>query len=163
MPAKKPYELRLLTARHEGVDSAGRAMPNPRVERHEPDKPADLTAEASLEWDRIIESIGHWLKIGDRAALVNLCETWSELVRLRKYLRKNGFKQRVTVRDAAGAVTALYRERPEVKLYRGFLVEHRLMTSTFGLNPVSEGAASRGSAPTEDALDGVPNPFAGQS
>lgn len=160
MPAAKPYKLKLLTARHEGVDSAGRAMPAPRVERHAPDKPDDLTAEASLEWDRVIESIGHWLKIGDRAALVNLVETWSELVRLRKFLRKNGFKQHVTVRDTAGATSTKYVERPEVKLYKAFLVEHRQQTSMFGLSPASEGAASRGSTPTDDG-DGVPNPFAG--
>ncbi|MDZ7929414.1 MAG: hypothetical protein U5N21_04825 [Rhodococcus sp. (in: high G+C Gram-positive bacteria)] len=66
-------------------------------------------------------------------------------------------------RDGTGhrrGASTKYVERPEVKLYKAFLVEHRQQTSMFGLSPASEGAASRGSTPTDDG-DGVPNPFAG--
>jgi P27 family predicted phage terminase small subunit len=162
MPAPKPANLKLISGRSPGRDSGGRKVIQSGVERGVPDKPTDLTTEAAQEWDRLVDGSGirTWLKPADRAALVNLCETWSELVRLRKYLRKNGFKQRTTVRDAAGATTTKYVERPEVKLYKAFLVEHRLQATAFGITPTSETAAARATASDVPPGD-VNNPFAG--
>lgn len=130
------------------------------IARDVPVKPGDMSPEASAEWDRLTRDLGPVLKGADRAALTNLCETWSELVRLRKYLRKNGFKQRVTVRAPDGGSTTKYIERVEVKLYKSFLVEHRLLAGAFGATPSSEGSAAK-LADTGAATDAA-NPFANQ-
>ncbi|MDV7198100.1 P27 family phage terminase small subunit [Rhodococcus kroppenstedtii] len=164
MPGKKPLLLLTQNGRGPGKDSAGRALPTTHLDRAVPDKPDDLSPEASAEWDRLVDGSGirAWLKASDRAALANLCETWSEIVRLRKYLRKNGFKYRTTVRDSSGAVTTKYAERPEVKIYRGLLTEHRYLATAFGLTPTAETGAARATAATEAPSD-LANPFAGGS
>ena len=164
MPAAKPANLKLLSGRSPGRDSGGRKVIQSGIERGVPDKPDDMSVEASAEWDRLVDGSGirSWLKPADRAALVNLCETWSEVVRLRKYLRRNGFKQRVTVRDSAGAESIKYVERPEVKMYRATLVEHRYLSTAFGVTPVAETAAARATATDTPAAD-ASNPFAGTS
>ncbi|WP_370180423.1 P27 family phage terminase small subunit [Rhodococcus wratislaviensis] len=160
MPAAKPAALKLLNGRSPGRDSGGRKVQPTGVERGVPDKPADLTPEASAEWDRLVDGSGirSWLKPADRAMLINLVETWSDIVRIRKMLRKNGFCQMVKVRDAAGAVTTKKIERPEVRLLTKLLVEYRQQASGFGLNPTSEGAASKAPATDAPASD-YDNPF----
>lgn len=155
MPAALNPNLKLLRGRSEGRDSGGRVVATTGIGRDLPDKPTGMSPEASSEWDRLVRDLAPVLKSADRAALANLCEVWSELVRLRTYLRKNGFKQRVTVRDSSGSTTTKYVERAEVKLYKAFLVEHRLLAGAFGATPSSEGAAAKA-----DAGADATNPFA---
>ncbi|OZD43518.1 P27 family phage terminase small subunit [Rhodococcus sp. 06-1477-1A] len=157
MPRALNPNLKLLNGRSEGRDSGGRTVKQTGIARDLPDKP-ELSPEASAEWDRLTRDLAPVLKGADRAALANLCEVWSDLVRIRKHLRRNGFNMTVKVRDAAGAVTSKRIERPEVRLLTKLLTEHRQLSAQFGATPTSEAAAAK--LDTGNGAADAANPFA---
>lgn len=158
MPRALNPNLKLLNGRSEGRDSGGRVVKQTGITRDLPDKPGDLSPAAAEEWDRLTRDLAPVLKAADRASLANLCEVWSDLVRIRKHLRRNGFNMTVKVRDAAGAVTSKRIERPEVRLLTKLLTEHRQLSAQFGATPTSEAAAAK--LDTGNGAADAANPFA---
>lgn len=130
---RKPNpQLRLLTGRGPGKDSAGRSIPEPLpVDRAQPSKPENLTADAEWLWDQVLaqySSVG-LLKPLDASSLEVACETfarWREAVRQRKLHGMIG-------KNSQGVVTA-----PWVGIEERASKDFRAWCAEFGFTPASE-------------------------
>lgn len=146
-----PPALRLLNGRAEGKDIAGRPVPPPLpVDRVQPEKPENLSADAGWLWDMVLaqyKSIG-LLKPLDASSLEVACETfarWREAVRQRKLHGMLG-------KNSQGVVTA-----PWVGIEERASKDFRSWCAEFGFTPASEknlSVESTGGGP------GSSNPYA---
>lgn len=156
--------LQILQGSAPGRDSGGRPIKTaaPGIERETPDKPTDLPAEASAEWDRVtaildkIEVLGGNLHRGQLIAYARL---WAHYVDLERAIEKNGRTQIVTVRDSAGGSTRKRVRAPEWDMLKDCRADLRKYASDFGLTPAAE-AAAHAAATTLPKSD-AENPFAG--
>lgn len=94
-----------------GSDSAHKRQarpkqPLPGLGAGRPKRPADLKGEARAEWNRLVpelEAAGLLCKV-DRAALVELCRSWADLVDARQILAAEGTVVETPIQSARGEV-----------------------------------------------------------
>lgn len=136
-----PAQLRILDGRGvrkdgKPTDSAGRIVPEPPpFTREAPERPDDLSPDASWLWDQVVEqmtTIG-LLKPLDGAALEVACETfarWREAVRFRK-------EHALLAKNSQGTVAA-----PWIGIEERASKEFRSWAAEFGFTPAAEQALS---------------------
>ncbi|MDV7135486.1 P27 family phage terminase small subunit [Williamsia muralis] len=157
--------LKLITGRSPGRDSAGRVVAKPVARtRVAPDKPADLPAEASAEWDRVatlLDSIEVLAGNLHRGQLIAYVRTWAHYVDLEAEVAKHGRTQTVVVRDNAGGSTRKRIRSPEWDMLTTVRADLRRYAADFGLTPAAEAAAhAAAQAMTAGPAADLSNPFA---
>lgn len=148
-PASAPAPLKLLKGRGPGKDSAGRPVnPTPGFIREAPEKPAELSDEASREWDRIVPGLERLdlLKPQDYAALVTHCETWATYVASKAIVRADGIL--LTNPDNGRRY-----KNPALSAMEAAAAQLRASCREFGLTPSSEQNLGRPVAEDDDAED----------
>lgn len=125
-----------------GVKPAGGKPSARTLAAAAPDKPADLTPEASAEWDRVVPelaAVGALVAV-DRAALVTYCTAWGEWVEATRILEAEGRIILEPIQSARGEVIG-HRQKlhPAVRLAREAFDRVRAMLSAFGLTPAARG------------------------
>lgn len=170
---RTPPNLRVLGGREVGRDSGGRPIaPAAPAEREAPPKPADLSAAASVEWDRIVAGSLTELKVlkpEDLAVLHAYVELYALVQSSLKALAVQGITQTVTRRDNGGGKTTKREESPEVRTFLRLSAELRSYVNHLGLSPQAEAAAwqtaiagNTGDPNTMwDPVTRTGNPFAG--
>lgn len=142
---RTPPNLRAVGGRVEGRDSGGRPIkPAAPAEREAPPKPVDLSAAASLEWDRIVAGSLTDLKVlkpEDLAVLHAYVELYALVQESLKAIVTHGITQTVTRRDNGGGKTTKREESPEVRTFLRLSSELRSYVNHLGLSPAAEAAA----------------------
>jgi P27 family predicted phage terminase small subunit len=120
----------------------GRTVPPKKLPATAPDKPGDLSPEASAEWDRVVPelaAVGALVAV-DRAALVAYCTAWGEWVAATRTLDAEGRIVREPIQSARGEIIG-HRQKlhPAVRLQREAFDRVRAMLSAFGLTPAARG------------------------
>lgn len=149
-----PTNLRIIkgqgtNSRGEDLDSGGRVIPPPvGFARLSPDKPEDMSEDASWLWDLIVDQLERveLLKPLDAASLEAACETyarWKEAVRFR-------LERGLLAKNSQGLVTA-----PWIGIEERASKEFRSWCAEYGLTPAAEGKLNASPAETEDNV----NPF----
>jgi P27 family predicted phage terminase small subunit len=150
-PTPRRAKLKLLNGVSPGRDSGGRLVkPTPNFERGCPEPPADLGAEARLEWERITTGLDglNLLKPEDYAALLQHCQTWQTYITAIRQVRAEG----VTVSNPQ---TGCPRRNPALSAAETAGAQLLASCREFGLTPSSEQRLA--AAPADDDGD----PFAG--
>ncbi|ANC31441.1 phage terminase small subunit P27 family [Isoptericola dokdonensis] len=134
---QQPAALRILHGGRDAagnpVDSGGRPIaPTRDFTRRAPDKPSDLSDDASWIWDLITSELEHveLLKPLDGGSLRVACETyarWKEAVRFR-------LERGLLSKNSQGVVTA-----PWVGIEERASKDFRAWCAEFGLTPAAEG------------------------
>jgi P27 family predicted phage terminase small subunit len=151
-PKPRPTSLRLLEGRSEGRDSGGRPVAEvPAFRRIPPTKPADLSADASLLWDSIVDELARVqvLKPVDAAALQMACETYARWCEARRLRVENG----ILATNSQGQVRA-----PWVAIEEQAGKDYRAWCAEFGLTPSAELRLAGAAKGANDGGD--ENPFA---
>lgn len=149
----KPPALRLLSGRGEdkhgnALDAAGRPLPSPPAfKRQPPDKPADMSPDASEMWDLIVSGMNDvdLLKPLDAGALEVACETfarWKDAAMMRR-------TQGMLAETSQGTGVA-----PWVRVEEAASKEWRAWCAEFGLTPAAENKVGSFKGGEDDA-----NPF----
>lgn len=144
-----PPQLKLLTGRGDGKDTAGRPIPKPPpFTRRSPDKPDELSADASWMWDLVVEQWHtlNMLKPLDGPALEVGCETyarWKESVRWRR-------KKQLLAANSQGVIPG-----PWIGIEERASREFRAWCNEFGLTPAAENKVGMVGAASDDNV----NPF----
>lgn len=150
-PKPRPANLKLLSGRSPGKDSAGRAVKSPPAfKRVPPEAPEWLPVEARAEWDRVVPELARLelSKPVDRAALTAYCLTWDRLVSAQRLIDEAGS---VLGTNSQGLV-----RHPAVAVVEAASKELRAWCSEFGFTPSAEQRVSRG----DDGGEEDSNPFA---
>lgn len=149
-PKAKPAALKLVEGRAPGRDSGGRPVQQPPAfKRLPPQKPDDLSDDASELWDVMVAELSRLeiIREVDVGALRTCCESWAryrEAVRLRQ-------QHGITAETSQGRGVA-----PWIRVEEAASKDVRAWFAEFGLTPASESklAKSDGDAGEHD------NPFA---
>jgi P27 family predicted phage terminase small subunit len=148
-PKPRPPKLRLLNGRHAGVDSGGRKVADgPAFRRIAPEKPRDLTPDASAHWDLIVDELLRLdlTKPLDAGSLALACETFSRWKQAQRIVNAlSEAELYVDGRRHSAFVTIETASR-----------EYRAWAAEFGLTPSAEGRLG-----TKEAKGASANPFAG--
>lgn len=148
-PASAPATLKLLKGRGNGTDTAGRPVNvGPKFNRGAPEKPQDLSEEASREWDRIVPGLDalELLKPEDYAALVEHCETWSTWVAAKALVRRDGI-------TLVNPDTERVYKHPALSAMEAAAQHLRASCREFGLTPGSEQNIGRPLVTEDDGED----------
>jgi len=151
-------KLKLLNGRHAGVDSGGRKVEEgPAFRRLAPEKPSDLSSQASEHWDLVVPELMRLelTKALDAGALAIACETFARWRTAQAQVNQQGLTIEVTVRRGQDE-WAEPRPNPAVRIVEAASREYRAWAAEFGLTPSAEGRLG-----TKEAKGASANPFAG--
>jgi P27 family predicted phage terminase small subunit len=97
-----------------------------------PEKPSDLDAFASKEWDRLVESLAPVLCSASVGTLLVACDAYSDMMHANAVLCEQG--RTYTTVSESGSV--LVRQRPEVRMKENARRSYQLALSELGASPV---------------------------
>lgn len=131
---KKPTSLHVLEGNPSKIPEEelnNEPKPNPII----PKKPTWLTGEGKKMWDYLtpkLQKLGLLTEI-DGYALTAACDSYATWVKMKRYLKKNGYTYEYENKN--GAINEV--ARPEVHIANKALVEFKAFCTEFGLTPAS--------------------------
>lgn len=139
-PKPKPIALKLLGGNP--GNRPAQATGTGRARKGRPEKPADLTGEASREWDRIVPELeaAGWLAVVDRAGLSAYCFAWAQMVWAESVMQAEGAIIREPVQTSKGEIIPGFEKlkaHPAVKIHAEASGRVRSYLAEFGLTPAS--------------------------
>jgi len=134
----KPTPKPILKLRGAWREKAG--PPEPELPPALPEVPPHLTAEAKLEWERIVPQLAAagLLTRVDRAALAGYCMTWARWVKAEKILAESG--------EVLKGEKGLY-QNPYLAVANRALDQMARFLAEFGMSPASRARVSSAKEP----------------
>lgn len=97
------------------------------------DKPADLDAYASTEWDRLADALGSVLNASCRGILLVAVNAYAQMMQADAVIRKSGLTYQTSSREAGIVI----RQRPEVRIRDAARAAYHRALMDLGASPVA--------------------------